>query len=116
MQDFNIDNYMALDVLEALSIDSPTQKQVDIVEAIVANNRVPNKMFYISNLSHREKACLYWSAQGKTTIEIAKILATEPKTVNSCKRDLISKINTNNKAKSIIPCLKLGHIKTASLS
>lgn len=61
-------------------------------------------------LTGREKACLSWAAQGKTSWEISQILSISERTVNFHLGNCISKTNSNNRQQAISRCVAAGYI------
>ena len=65
----------------------------------------------ISNpLSDRERECLHWVSEGKTTDEIALILGVSSNTVNSYIAHAIQKFGANNRAMAIATAIRSGII------
>jgi LuxR family transcriptional regulator len=60
------------------------------------------------NLSKREKEVLRWSAEGKTSSEIALILSISERTVTFHVVNAIQKLNVNNKISAAIRAVMLG--------
>ncbi len=54
-----------------------------------------------SKLTERERECLLWSAEGKTTWEIAQILSISGRTVNFHLRNCTRKLNVTNRQQAI---------------
>lgn len=61
-------------------------------------------------LSERERECLYWVSEGKTTDEIAVILGVSPNTVNSYITHAIQKVAAANRAMAIASAIRSGII------
>lgn len=61
-------------------------------------------------LSERERECLYWVSEGKTTEEIAVILGVSPNTVNSYITHAIQKVSAANRAMAIASAIRSGII------
>ncbi len=61
-------------------------------------------------LSERERECLRWVADGKTTDEIALILEVSPNTVNSYVTLAIQKLSASNRAMAIATAIRSGII------
>ena len=59
-------------------------------------------------LSDRERECLFWVAEGKTTDEIAIILAVSANTVNSYLTHAIQKLSASNRAMAIATAIRNG--------
>jgi DNA-binding CsgD family transcriptional regulator len=61
-------------------------------------------------LSERERECLYWVSEGKTTDEVAVILGVSSNTVNSYVAHAIQKLAANNRAEAIATAIRNGII------
>ncbi|MDA0368314.1 MAG: LuxR C-terminal-related transcriptional regulator [Proteobacteria bacterium] len=62
----------------------------------------------IAPLSPRETECLEWTAQGKTTWEIAQILCLSDSTVNYYIRNAMKKLAVHTKAHAVSKAAVLG--------
>ncbi|MGD9913177.1 MAG: LuxR C-terminal-related transcriptional regulator [Rhizobiaceae bacterium] len=63
-----------------------------------------------SPLSDRERECLYWVSEGKTTDEVALILGVSSNTVNSYIAHAIQKLSASNRAAAIAIAIRNGMI------
>jgi len=82
-------------------------------EAIV---RVPGNSLLAkanSELSAREKECLLWTTEGKTSREISNILNISERTVVFHLNNVIKKLNVFNKQHAVARAISLGYIKPA---
>lgn len=61
-------------------------------------------------LSDRERECLFWVSEGKTTDEIAMILGVSSNTVNSYITHAIQKFSASNRAAAIATAIRSGII------
>ncbi len=61
-------------------------------------------------LSERERECLYWVSEGKTTGEVAVILGVTSNTVNSYLANAIQKFGASNRAMAIATAIRTGAI------
>lgn len=61
-------------------------------------------------LSERERECLLWVSEGKTTDEVALILGVSPNTVSSYIAHAIQKFGANNRAMAIATAIRSGII------
>jgi DNA-binding CsgD family transcriptional regulator len=59
-------------------------------------------------VSERERQCLLWSARGKTSFEIAKILSLSEHTVNHYLTNATNKLDASNRAHAIVKAIRLG--------
>lgn len=63
-----------------------------------------------SPISERERECLCWVSQGKTTDEVAVILGVSSNTVNSYVTHAIQKLSARNRAMAIATAIRAGLI------
>ena len=61
-------------------------------------------------LSERERECLQWVSEGKTTDEVALILGVSSNTVNSYVAHAIQKFGASNRAMAIATAIRSGII------
>ncbi|TIR98178.1 MAG: helix-turn-helix transcriptional regulator, partial [Mesorhizobium sp.] len=61
-------------------------------------------------LSDRERECLFWVSEGKTTDEVALILGVSSNTVNSYITHAIQKFAASNRAMAIATAIRSGII------
>lgn len=61
-------------------------------------------------LSDRERECLFWVAEGKTTDEVSTILGVSPNTVNSYLTHAIQKLSASNRAMAMATAIRSGII------
>ncbi len=80
------------------------------MQAAIDRNLVKHEPQEIVELSEREKECLYWSAEGKTTEETADILDISASTVTFHMRNIIRKLNVSNRQQAIAKVILLGII------
>jgi len=64
-----------------------------------------------AELSDREKACLSWTALGKSSWEIGRILAISESTVVFHIKNAMKKLGTNNRTLAAVKAMKLGLIE-----
>ncbi|MCP3396931.1 MULTISPECIES: LuxR family transcriptional regulator [unclassified Bradyrhizobium] len=63
------------------------------------------------DLSKREKDCLRWVAEGKSSWEIGKILSVSENTVNFHVKNAIRKLGTANRTQGLVKAIRLGLIE-----
>lgn len=61
-------------------------------------------------LSDRERECLRWVSEGKTTEDVAMILSVSPNTVNSYIAHAMQKLSANNRAMAMATAIRNGMI------
>lgn len=60
------------------------------------------------NLTDRERECIYWTASGKTSGDVASILGISENTVNNYLTAAALKLNTVNKAHTVAKAVRYG--------
>jgi len=63
-----------------------------------------------TNLSMRERECLFWTALGKTSWEIAKIIGRSEDTVNFHLKKASGKLNAANKCHAVTKAITQGYL------
>ena len=74
------------------------------VNAIWVNSYIksrPDLMKHLAELSDREKECLFWASEGKTSWEIATILGISERTVNFHLNQVTNKTDSKNRNQAI---------------
>lgn len=66
-----------------------------------------------STLSERERECLFWVSEGKTSWEVAKILGITERTVNFHLNSAIRKTGCRNRYQTIAHSISTGHLMPA---
>ncbi|CAH9063338.1 hypothetical protein PSECIP111951_02883 [Pseudoalteromonas holothuriae] len=57
------------------------------------------------NITNREKDCLLWASEGKTSWEISQILGISERTVNFHLANCINKTGSSNRQQAIVKCI-----------
>jgi len=70
----------------------------------------PDMMKYLTELSDREKECLFWASEGKTSWEIATILGISERTVNFHLTQVTNKTDSKNRSQAIAKGITSGII------
>jgi LuxR family transcriptional activator of bioluminescence operon len=70
----------------------------------------PDLMKYLAELSDREKECLFWASEGKTSWEIATILGISERTVNFHLNQVTNKTDSKNRNQAIAKSISSGII------
>jgi len=63
-------------------------------------------------LSHRQKECLRWAAQGKTSWETAQLLRITERTVNFHLQKAYVRLNVHTRAAAVAAALKTGELES----
>jgi LuxR family transcriptional regulator len=72
---------------------------------VVVGNQLPQPS---KRLSDREREILGWTADGKTTPEIAQILALTERTINFHMSNILKKLDAPNKTAAVMRAALLG--------
>ena len=67
-------------------------------------------MKHLAELSDREKECLFWASEGKTSWEIATILGISERTVNFHLNQVTNKTDSKNRNQAIAKSISSGII------
>ena len=70
----------------------------------------PDLMKHLAELSDREKECLFWASEGKTSWEIATILGISERTVNFHLNQVTNKTDSKNRNQAIAKSISSGII------
>ncbi|WP_318530158.1 MULTISPECIES: helix-turn-helix transcriptional regulator [unclassified Rhizobium] len=82
-----------------------------IIETASALDRVaPQNDCDLYDLGGRELECLGWSAEGKSSDEIAIILGLSPYTINGYLKSAMYKLNTFSRIQAVAKASRLGLI------
>ncbi len=74
------------------------------------SQRLEARPMALSPLSVRERECLSWVAEGKTTDEVALILGVSANTINAYIAKAIHKVSATNRAMAIATAIRAGMI------
>ncbi len=92
---------MALNYLFSLPSEPGTSKDA-------AQQTPDDALNIINKITQREKQCLQWIANGKTSKEIATLLAIAETTVNFHLRNAFTKLNASNRVHLVAKAVALG--------
>lgn len=109
----------------SLALDTETQEGVDALDAVMpfANSFASsafNRLVMVAqaletagpaNLTERQKECLFWAAEGKTTWEIAQILDIKERTVEFHLVNSAEKLGASNRQHAVSIAVQRGIIK-----
>jgi len=76
-----------------------------------AIHEITSKKEKAVELTSRETECLYWTAEGKTAWEIAKILGIAERTVQFHIRNFMVKLDTCSKSQAVIKAISKGILR-----
>ena len=103
-------NYFAIQYLSVLGNETPSQKQIDLMEMLVAKVTIEQQLTFDKRLSDKEKNCLLLAAIGKNTEETAKLLKLRRNTVKKYRLYILRKLNCNNIAHAVFEGIRYGYI------
>lgn len=107
-------NFWAIEYLALLGNENPTQKQVDLMEMLIAKVSVEQKLSFDQRLSGKEKNCLLLAAAGKNTEETAKLLKLKQNTVKKYRLYIMRKLKCNNIAHAVFEGIRYGYLEPKS--
>lgn len=94
----------------AILQDSLTEAQLRCCYALSQSPALFSSVTTQDRLSQRERECLSWVSEGKTTDEIAVILGVSGNTINNYITHAIQKLSANNRAMAIATAIRSGII------
>lgn len=95
---------VAPDTFELASLSYISTQIYDQVETILGATESPRK----ADLSARENECLRWTAQGKTSSEIAKLMTLSEHTVKHYLVSICQKLNAHNRTQAVANAIRAG--------
>ena len=104
--------FVLFSAAEVGQIDEPTLVKAQM-KCCYALSRIPQLIAAAAMqdpLSDRERECLFWVSEGKTTDEVAVILGVSSNTVNSYITHAIQKFAASNRAMAIATAIRSGII------
>ncbi|MBL8581419.1 MAG: LuxR family transcriptional regulator [Rhizobiaceae bacterium] len=87
-----------------------TRAQMEACYALSAVPQLLGPTVANDPLSDRERECLHWVSEGKTTDEVAVILGVSANTVNSYVTHAIQKLGASNRAMAMATAIRSGMI------
>ena len=81
------------------------------VLALNKMNIIKAKRAKAETLTVRQIECLYWSANGKSSWEIGRILGISENTVNFHMKECLRKLDTSNRTVAAIRCVSMGLLR-----
>ena len=80
-------------------------KSIAIFDRLIELNGPPPQR---TRVSDRERECLLWTAEGKTSFEIGKIIGISEHTVNYYLNTAASKLDASNRVQAVAIALRTG--------
>ncbi|HEX4044231.1 MAG TPA: helix-turn-helix transcriptional regulator [Gammaproteobacteria bacterium] len=108
----DIANYLAIELLEKCGRKNPTQKQIDLMSAVLSRITFIHKLNFNPKLTEREISCLFWAALGKTSKETAKLLALQPYTIEEYRKEIKQKLECKSMAEAVFKGMRFGYLQT----
>ncbi|HEX4045424.1 MAG TPA: helix-turn-helix transcriptional regulator [Gammaproteobacteria bacterium] len=108
-------NYLAIDLLEKCGSQSPTQRQIDLMSALLTKITFIKQANFNHQLSEREVACLFWAAMGKSTKETSDLLALETQVVKRYRQEVKQKLKSKSMAEAIFKGIHFGFLQTGNI-
>ncbi len=96
--------------LKRFLIEEPSVKQIEIAKSFITEVIHSGKFVFDNKLTRREALCLYWAAQGKSSIETAEILHITSDTVNTHRKRILQKLNCKNISQAIYHGMKYAYV------
>jgi DNA-binding CsgD family transcriptional regulator len=91
--------------LDAEEMASLQMKSIAIFDRLIELNGPPPQR---TRVSDRERECLLWTAEGKTSFEICKIIGISEHTVNYYLNTAASKLDASNRVQAVAIALRTG--------
>ena len=95
---------------DAIDIGALMRAHIECCYALSLNPALLASTTLLDPLSDRERECLFWVAEGKTTDEVSTILGVSPNTVNSYLTHAIQKLSASNRAEAMATAIRSGII------
>lgn len=96
--------------LDRIDIQAVWRAQLQCTYALSQTPELLATTLYQDPLSDRERECLFWVSEGKTTDEVSVILGVSANTVNSYITHAIQKFAASNRAMAIATAIRNGII------
>lgn len=106
----DMNNYIAIEVLARLGIDTPTQDQIDLMESIVSTTLVKKKVVLDARLTAQENHFLYWIARGKTLYETGELLGLSSAIVDHYHNEIRRKLQCRTLPQAVFEGLRFGDL------
>lgn len=103
-------NFLAINVLSTIGIDTPSEQVINTMEFVLSNVVVKQNIFFDDRLTESERACLLLAAKGKTTAETAMLLRMTSINIESCRKNIRRKLNANSMAQAVFEGMRFGYI------
>jgi DNA-binding NarL/FixJ family response regulator len=103
-------NPLAINILNKLGIKNPTRGQQVLVEKLFVSTAVLQKISFSNELTPREAACLLLVAKGLTSEEIAELLGIKRTTVETHRRNILTKMSSTSLTQALYKAIQLGLI------
>ncbi len=101
-------DFLARRILAHLDIPEPTTRQIATMKGLLRDRGLvlPTEAVYIKELTEKEEAILFWTARGKTALQIAKLLNIAPSTAKTYRHLIKRKLNAHTIAQAVYEALR----------
>lgn len=106
---------LAINIITFLGNESPSKKQIEVMESILLNAGLKLQLFFNEKLTRREAQCLNLSALGYSSTMTAEILKISKKTVDQYRNDIKEKLGCKSMAQAVFQGVKYGYVKQTEL-
>jgi DNA-binding CsgD family transcriptional regulator len=107
---------LARALLHVLGNDHPSQKQINLMHTLLEKTVIEHHLVFDRKLTEREKCCLFLIASGQTTIQIADLLNVKSSTVDTWRKSIKQKLNSNTMAQAVFVGIRYGYVTPETVS
>lgn len=108
-------NYLAIDLLEMLGNEHPSQEHIDLAESFLLKMTVAQNLDFDIRLTARERTCLLLAALGRTSTETALLLKIKKSTVDTHRSQIKRKLACNSLAQAVFEGIRYGELPLVQL-
>jgi DNA-binding CsgD family transcriptional regulator len=108
--DFDVTNYMAIEILETLGIGLPTEAQINFIETLLGNVVIKKNLLFDRRLTSAECHCLQFIAHGHSVVQIAEFFKVEPHEIERLKYSLMKKMECKTLEQCVFEGMRFGHL------
>lgn len=102
---------LAMRLIAFLGNDSPSRKQIGVVEKLLINTGLITEMTFAQQLTKREQECLALAAKGYSAGETAELLAISRKTVEGHRNEIKRKLACRTMTQAVIQGIKYSYLQ-----
>lgn len=104
-------NFMSIELLSRLGIDTPTERQINIIESLLSSSVICRPVFFNERLNEKENLCLLLAAQGKSSKETALLLELTQTQVEFYRKEIRRKLVCDSMAQAVFEGIRYGYLK-----